>query len=54
MKSESSREPPEYIYVHLTNFLKLEPQRQILGGNRLVGFRMMHDAGVYALTTGTT
>jgi len=42
------------IVDYFTNFLKLEPQGDILDGNIIVGTNWAQDAGVYEFTMGTT
>jgi uncharacterized protein (TIGR02246 family) len=42
------------IVDYFTNFLKLEPQGEILDGNIIIGTNWAQDAGVYEFTMGAT
>jgi len=42
------------IVDYFTNFLKLEPQGEILDGNIIVGTNWAQDAGIYEFTMGAT
>jgi uncharacterized protein (TIGR02246 family) len=42
------------IVDYFTNFLKLEPQGEILDGNIIIGTNWAQDAGIYEFTMGTT
>jgi uncharacterized protein (TIGR02246 family) len=52
--SDIPRTDNEGIVDYFTNFLKLEPQGEILDGNIIVGTNWAQDAGVYEFTMGAT
>jgi len=52
--SDTPRTNNEGIIDYFTNFLKLEPQGEILSGDIIVGTNWAQDAGIYEFTMGKT
>merc|ERR1712038_1921350 len=52
--SDEARTAYPRIVDYFTNFLKLEPQGEILDGNIIVGTNWAQDAGIYEFTMGAT
>lgn len=52
--SDVARTDNAGIVDYFTNFLKLEPQGEILDGNIIIGTNWAQDAGIYEFTMGAT
>merc|ERR1719384_1310934 len=52
--SDIARTDNAGIVDYFTNFLKLEPQGEILDGNIIIGTNWAQDAGIYEFTMGAT